>query len=119
MFDNSNEENDNFDDKSDGFIPEHALDALVDERSLHPEETNEQTARRLLKENAPIVAQSLLRLAIYSKSERTRLDAGKYVMDRVLGKIGDDLNTGSDSPIDGFLNEVTEFVKANAPGGNN
>ncbi len=99
-------------DSTDGWVADDALENLVMERTLHPDESNEQTASRLMKENAPIVAQSILRLAMYSRSERTRLDAGKYVIDRVLGRVGDAIAIEDDSPISKFISEITEFVAA-------
>lgn len=103
------------DDDDEGWVPDDALLALIMEKERFPGETNSKTATRLLDENAPIVAQSMIRLAIHSKSERTRLDAGKYVLDRILGPVSSPALASEDSPITQLINEITEF--ANSHGG--
>lgn len=113
-YDNSNESPDNVDDASDGWVPDAALANLVQERELYPLESNPQTTKRHLDENSPLVVQSIVRLALHSRSERTRLDAGKYVLDRVLGRIGDEKLDGTESPITKLIEEITEFVAASA-----
>lgn len=114
FFDNSNEEADNFDDTSDGWVPDAALENLVAERTLHPGETNPKTTKRILDENAPLVVQSIVNLALRSKSERTRLDAGKYVLDRVLGRVGDGQIDEDDDPLRNFFQDVSveNFINA-------
>lgn len=93
------------------WIPDEALDALTSERAVHPEEKPEQTARRLLLENLGQVTLGIIHTAIYGSSERIRLDAQKYVMERVLGRIGDDAYGAEVSPIEAFLAEVTAYAK--------
>ena len=103
-------------DEDDGWVPDAALEALIMEKELHPGETNSGTSKRLLEENAPVVAQSMIRLAIHSKSERIRFDAGRYVLDRVLGPVANPNTAHEESPITKLINEITEF--ANTAGNN-
>lgn len=98
------------------WVPEEALANFVDERSVHKDETNKETARRLINENIPLVTQSMVHLALHSKSERTRLDAGKYLMDRSLGKPGE--NLGEASPLEHFFGEISDYVAAHPSGHN-
>jgi hypothetical protein len=75
------------------------------------------TARRLFKENAPTAALSIIRMATHGSTERIKLDASKYVLERVLGKVGDD---GEDviTPIDEVLKGLVHDVEEHANGGN-
>lgn len=103
----TNGDGDNLDDTSDGWVPDSALENLVAERSVHPGETNVKTTKRLIEENAPLVVQSIIRLAMCSKSERTRLDAGKYVLDRALGRIEPARYDEEDDILKRFFDGVT------------
>jgi hypothetical protein len=106
-------EPDDFDatNSNDDWLPDRAFQNMDAERSLHPEETPEQTAQRLFKENASLAVQSILHIAVHG-TERARLEASKYVVERVLGRVGDDLNTGDDGPIATFVNDVVQYAEA-------
>jgi len=76
---------------ADGFpvahwIPEEALEGITMERSVRPSETEQTMAERVFLENLPVAALSIVNLAIHSPSEKIRLDAAKYVVERNLGK---------------------------------
>lgn len=92
-----------------------ALDSFVTERTLNQDETVREYSRRVIRENMPLVTKSMVHLALHSKSERTRLDAGKYLMDRDLGKVGD--NPGDINPLENFLAEITEFANEHSEEG--
>lgn len=92
-----------------------ALDSFVTERTLNQDETIREYSRRVIRENMPLVTKSMVHLALHSKSERTRLDAGKYLMDRDLGKVGD--NPGDINPLENFLAEITEFANEHSEEG--
>lgn len=94
------------------WIADEALEAMIMEREYHPKEDNAQTSRRIVNENAPVVVQSLIHLAIHSSSERIRLDAGKYLTDRVLGKVGEESSPSEDSPIVEFLKDVRYDIES-------
>lgn len=92
------------------WVPEAAVEALNMERTLHEDETNEQMSRRLLREAAPIITQGIINTAIRGSTDRVRLDAQKYVLDRVLGKVGDDSYEDNKSP----LEKLTELLTRDA-----
>lgn len=91
------------------WVPDDALNALVTERTIHPDEDNETTARRLLRENVGAAVLGIVHTAVHGSNERVRLDAQKYVVERVLGRVGDDAY-GATNPVADFISEVTEFV---------
>jgi hypothetical protein len=82
-------------------------EALSMERQTHNDESEEVLTHRLLKENAARVAMSVVNMAVRGTSERIRLDAGKYVLDRVLGRIGDETYR-ADSPLDAMVRQMQE-----------
>jgi hypothetical protein len=96
------------------WLPQSAIDALNTERSVITGETQEQTARRLLRENAPGATLAIIHIALYGSNERLRLDAGKYVLDRVLGRPGDDVGEGSKSPLEAALERMQEAAEVHA-----
>ncbi len=67
--------------------PDEAIDTLKLERSM--DESEAATAQRIFVENLPAAAQSIAHTAIYSTNERLRLDAAKYVVERVMGRVKD------------------------------
>lgn len=88
------------------WVPEDALSSLVTERTLNPEESEEQTARRLLRENLPAAVLGIVHTSIHGENSRIRLDAQKYITERVLGRIGDDAFGADISPVDEFANSM-------------
>jgi hypothetical protein len=56
---------------------------------------------------------SLIHLATHGTNENTRLNAGKYVVDRVLGRIGDEV-TGSASPLEKLLGDFHKELEQHA-----
>jgi gamma-glutamylcysteine synthetase len=92
----------------DGFVDKQAMDAAVGmERDLHPEETHEELTLRLLRESVPQVAMQIVHLALQGSSERLRLEAGKYVVDRVLGPLGRETHR-ADSPLDKMVRQMQQ-----------
>jgi len=71
-----------------------ALSNLTMERAVHPTESEEDLARRVFLESLPIAALTIAHAAQHSGNERIRLDAAKYIVERNLGKIGDDPDAG-------------------------
>jgi hypothetical protein len=71
------------------WLPDEAIRSLQMERSVEPSETEEQLARRMLREATPVAAASIIHLAVHGGTERTRLDASKYVLERTMGRIGE------------------------------
>lgn len=104
----------NADENDDSWIADEALASLVTEREVHPDETEEQMTRRLFRENAANAALAIIHTAVHGTNERTRLDASKYVVERVLGKVGDDAYDAEKSPLEalmeGVLKSAEEFT---------
>lgn len=63
---------------------DNALEALKLERTVHGDETNEQLVKRMLDEAAPRAVQSIMKIAFFGANENTKLNAAKYIVDRVL-----------------------------------
>jgi hypothetical protein len=98
---------------SDSWVPDDALAALNMERQLNPSETEEQLARRLLREALPRSAASIIHMATHSYNERVRLDASKYVVERTMGRIGDNFE-GDVNPWEKLFNDIMN-APANRP----
>jgi len=87
------------------------------ERAVHPDETPEQTANRIFKENLPAAARSIVTLAVNGGSERIKLDASKYVVERIMGRIGEAPDQPEDGPLADLFNVVLkEEVEHGAQG---
>jgi len=98
----------------DGFIDEDAVQrALQMERVTHSEESTEDLTHRLFKENSPAIAMQMVNIALRGSSERLRLDAGKYVIDRVMGPVGKETHR-ADSPLDKMVRDMQEAAEAAA-----
>lgn len=100
------------------WLPEAAVQALEMEKQVHENETPEQTARRLMRESSPQIAMGVLHTAMHGSTDRIRLDAQKYVLDRVLGKAGEDAYESNKSPLELLVETLTreaeEFANASA-----
>lgn len=100
------------DDAIDNWIPDEALKGLVTEREVHPEESEEMLTRRLFRENSANAALGIIHIAVHGTNERTRLDASKYVVERVLGKVGDDAFDAAKSPLESLMEGVLMQAEA-------
>jgi hypothetical protein len=96
------------------WVSEDAMESLILERTINPSESAEDLSRRLIRENLPVVTQSMIHLAIHSASETTRLRAGQYLVDRMLGKPGDDLKSQGEDPLGDLLSELTKAAEQHA-----
>lgn len=94
------------------WVPDDALASLVSERELNPDESDEQLTRRLFKENSAKAALQIVFVSNHGTNERTRLDASKYIVERVLGKIGDDVFEGAKNPLEALMEDVLEQAEA-------
>ena len=97
---------------SSDWVADDALANLSMERQIHPEESVEDTARRLFRENSSVAALSIIHLSRHASTERIRLDASKYVLDRVLGRVGDDAYGQTKDPLEMFIKGVEEYANA-------
>ena len=99
----------------DTFVSEADLANMKLERNvMFPGETNEQMSRRLMRENLPAVTLGLIKTALYEPNATTRLKAGQYVMDRVLGRVGDDVFDGAKSPLEMLMEDITIMLGASS-----
>ena len=94
-------------------VQDDLLNALITERTMNPEEGEEILARRLLREQVAGAVLNVNHIARHGTNERIRYEANKYIIERVLGKVGDDAFGASSSPVDDFISDVTRYV-ANA-----
>jgi hypothetical protein len=91
------------------------LRALALERDLHPSESHPETAQRLFEESSPLAAQEIIRLATNRMSnERVRLDAAKYVVERALGRLGDQKAPTNGNPWDEVIGVMAKNAEDHA-----
>ena len=87
---------------------EDALRSLEIEKQVHPDESSKDIAKRIFDENTVPAALALVHLAQHSPNEKIRLDSAKYVLERVLGRISDDVKSDADSPLERLLAEIVK-----------
>jgi hypothetical protein len=85
---------------------EDALRSLEIEKQVHQDESCEDIAKRIFDENTVPAALALVYLAQHSPNEKIRLDSAKYVLERVLGKVGDDIKSDANNPLERLLAEI-------------
>lgn len=91
------------DDRS--WIPDAAIEGLKMERDLHPEKSNIEFTRELFRQNAPAAAASIVHLAIHSPNEKVRSDNARYVIERVLGRPGEE-NPHGRTPLEALMEGI-------------
>lgn len=76
--------------------PEEAPDdiAMLQEAVFGPSASEVAAARNIFREGLVPAAESIAHLAAFSKNDRIRLDASKYVVERNLGKMSEKLALG-------------------------
>lgn len=74
-------------DQAKAWVPDDALNALTAEREFRPAESPAELAKRLFEEGLPMAVLSINHLSQHGRSERIRLEASKYVVERNLGPI--------------------------------
>lgn len=94
--------------------PKTALQSLETDAVVNEEDEMKAT-RRLFKESAPGAAMSIIHLSMYAEHDRVRLDASKYVVERVLGPTGSD-TSDADNPLENLLADVIDKAEAYANG---
>jgi len=87
---------------------EDALRSLEIEKSVHHDEDAKDIADRIYDENVVASALAISHLAIHSPNEKIRMDAAKYVTERVMGRIGDEKATEGDNPLEKLLADILE-----------
>lgn len=82
------------------------------EKTVHADESPEQTARRLLRENTPTAILKIIQLSKHGDTNRMQFEASKYIVDRVLGTAGSDAWEGEKNPVQAFVDDVVEYTHA-------
>lgn len=75
--------------------PDHALEALVAERSVTDVDLTDASAvseavRQIFRENAQVSALAIVHIALHDPSAKVRLDASKYVIEHATVAEGGD-----------------------------
>jgi hypothetical protein len=60
-----------------------ALENLKMERQVNPDLDNERLTKKLFDEASPLAAQTIINLALHGTNENTRLNAARYITDKV------------------------------------
>ena len=73
-------------------------------------ETEEQAARRIFRMALPSAARTVVDIAENSLNDRTRLQAAQYIIERNLGRVGEDVAHASSDAlrmmVDGFEHDL-------------
>jgi hypothetical protein len=91
-------------------MPEDELKLLQAQPKASPSVAdNEKLCIQIFRDNAPLAAEIIGELAVHGEKESTRLNASKYIVDRVLGRIAENQgNTQQDSFANLFDSVVRE-----------
>lgn len=96
------------------WLPEGSIESLAMEKELHPDETPEQTARRILRENTPAAVMKIVHLMQHGDTSRMQFEASKYITDRILGPTGSDAYDGDKDPVTAFVDDVVDYANQGA-----
>jgi hypothetical protein len=89
---------------------EAALEGLVSETiDVHGGDTVKH-AEMILHDAAAVAATNIVHTAKYSPNEKQRMDASKYIIERVMGRVGDSKNAG-ENPLEELLREAVKSVE--------
>lgn len=82
----------------DGWLPDKCTELINAEVAMAPagKIDYESMAKQIMLENLPRVAASMVHIAMYDTNSATRLNAAKYLIDRVLGR---DTTVVEDDPL--------------------
>lgn len=85
------------------------LEWLTVERSLRPEDTPWEVAKRDLYGYLPASVRRLAHLAMYAEDEKVRLQAARFHIETVQ-KIEEMEHRGKGGPLDELLKGVTDYI---------
>jgi hypothetical protein len=105
-FNNINEPDESKDEFGERWNPDRIIDSLAEEKSVFGI-SDEKLAEKMFRENAARATDAIVWLALYSKNEKLRFDAARYITDRVLGKVNDSGLKTKNDVYDDFLESVT------------
>lgn len=78
---------------------------------LSVSETEEQMARRAFRQALPGAAQAIIDIAHHGMNERTRLTAAQYIVERNMGKVGQDPALANTDTLRGLVEGLTEEIR--------
>jgi hypothetical protein len=106
------EDDKDVDDRS--WIPDSALEGLKMEKQVLGDKISDiEFTRKLFRESAPLAAAAIVHLAVHSQNERIRFTSAQYVVERVLGKPGEE-NPHGRTPLEALMEGVIGFDEAPA-----
>lgn len=73
----------------DSFVTDEELQAFAQATEQTKAATYEQRTQGIFRQNGALAAAEICNLALGAANERVRLDASKYVVDRVLGRVSE------------------------------
>lgn len=88
------------------WVPDSVLAMINAERVYAPAKSNEELAREILMNSAPMAAKSVAWLSAHATAEQVRLAASKYIIDGVVGG-GFNVSGGAD---DLLMNLVAQLA---------
>jgi len=90
------------------WLPQEALDRMHSDLQAAGDITRAQLAERIVDDAAPLAAYELVSLMSHSEDDNIRLNAAKYLLDRVNGKpkTSTTLNVTQDNPVLQILDGV-------------
>lgn len=92
------------------WVPDRALQSIMIEKNLHPDESAPQTAARLIQDNAPMAALGVIHAARYARDPKLRFAAQNSILDRVFGKAGASGIASDSSAGDVLNNQLSSAV---------
>ena len=94
--------------------PDEALLATVKDKEIFNTSYEDQT-REVLDQAGPSAARSVVNMALYSQNEPVRLKAATYILDRQLGRTGEEKQSQSTvDPLTALLGEIVKEVEHHA-----
>jgi|1185.fasta_scaffold03106_6 hypothetical protein len=90
-----------------GFPSAEELESFSSAKRVHPEETEELAAYRIARESLPEIMQNIVYLAKRASSEKTRLEAARFIVNHTLGLPAPKRTNEKTDPLELFLKEWT------------
>jgi hypothetical protein len=84
----------------------HTGENLMLERQMHPNESEVERSKRLLRENVDGAASTIIEIALHGSTEKLRLDAAKAILDRVVGPVSSTAPTDDDGPLERMFKDL-------------
>lgn len=86
------------------------LDSLAEETGVFYEGNGVEHGTAMLACALPAAVKAIVQLAMFSDSERIRLSAAQFIVNRVLPKVGDGVGKEGESALAELLGEVVHEI---------